>query len=346
MNEIEKSNFFEVERLKNALQLVTERLAAIESISQDAMFSIRPDGEVISWNAAAERLFGHRADAVIGQHMTMLAPPDKYAEQRNYLARGCSGETMSSVETTRLRKDGTLAHVSVTAAPLKAVDGSIIGVAVAMLDIGRRKEWECRQKLMTRELSHRVKNSFAVLQAILHSTLKTTPQPEDFARVFSSRLHSLAAAQDILTANDWKGVELGALARHQLAAYDRLDDVKLTISGPLIYLPPQYASPFGLIFNELAANALKHGAWSGPIGKVELNWRVEHELGSAAKLFVCWQERGGPKPAIHRQTGLGVVLIEKSLAGARVINAYETFGLTCSIELEIAPYTSMEQVEI
>jgi two-component system, chemotaxis family, CheB/CheR fusion protein len=346
MNRIEPREPTEVDRLKSALHCVRERLAAVELISQDAMMCIVPDGTIIAWNPAAEQLFGHEAKTVIGKNMRMLANPDKHAEQKDFLARGCRGETLNPVDTTRLRKDGTLVHISATASPLKAIDGSIFGVAVAMQDISRRKEWERRQKMMTRELSHRVKNSFAVLQAILHSTLKTTPQPEEFAKVFSSRLHSLAAAQDILTANDWKGVELGALARHQLASYDRLDDVKLTISGPEIYLEPHYASPFGLIFNELAANALKHGAWSSPVGKVELNWRVEHGKDTASKLFVRWQERGGPKPATHRPAGLGVVLIEKSLAGAEVVNSYETHGLTCTIELEIAPRASMEQSEI
>ena len=102
---------------------------------------------------------------------------------------------------------------------------------------------------MTRELAHRVKNSFAILQAILRSTLKTTSNPQDFAAKFSGRLHSLAAAQDVLTANDWRGAELGSLARHQLSAYIANEADRLLISGAEINLPAEYAAPFGLVFN-------------------------------------------------------------------------------------------------
>jgi two-component system, chemotaxis family, CheB/CheR fusion protein len=346
MNKINPHSSAEIDALKKALHDMSERLVVFESISQDAMICIAPDGVIIAWNPAAEKMLGYKAVEIIGQSIQLLANSEGHAQQKEYLARSSQGEILEPIDSVKLHKNGSLVQVSVTARPLRALDGSIFGRALVMQDISRRKEWERRQKLMTRELSHRVKNSFAVLQAILHSTLKTTPQPEEFAKVFSSRLHSLAAAQDVLTANDWKGVELGALARHQLASYDRLDDVKLTVTGPEIYLPPSYASPFGLIFNELAANALKHGAWSGPVGKVELSWRVEHGKDTTSKLFVSWQERGGPKPATHRKPGLGIVLIEKSLAGAQVLNSYEAHGLTCTIELEIEPHAHMEQVEI
>jgi PAS domain S-box-containing protein len=343
MAKIELQSPGDCDTLKAALHIANERLAAIALISQDAMLGLLPDGSITTWNPAAERLFGYTSGEAIGQNISILAKPDKHAEQSEFLARVLRGEDLGPLDTERLRKDGTLVDVSATASPVKAMDDSVVGVVVALQDLSRREEWEHRQKLMTRELTHRVKNSFAVLQSILHSTLKSTPVPEEFAKAFSSRLHSLAAAQDILTANDWKNMELGALARHQLSSYDKLDNVKLSITGPEVYLAPQYAQPFGLIFNELAANAYKHGAWSSPAGKVELHWRVERNQDAVSKLHVSWQERGGPKPPSHRLPGLGVVLIEKSLAGAQVVNAYETHGLTCTIELEIAPVTSVEQ---
>ncbi len=340
---IEPPELNDLEAAKAALHIANERLAIAASISQDALLSVTPDGEIASWNRAAERLFGYAATEAIGQNIAMLLSPDSQGEQLEFLSRVCAGETLGPEDTKRLRQDGTLIDVSISAAPVKSIDGSIFNVAVAIQDISRRKEWEVRQKSMTRELTHRVKNSFAILQSILHSTLKTSPQPKDFAKVFSSRLHSLAAAQDVLTANDWRGIELGALARHQLASYDKLDNVKLRITGPEIYLAPQYATPFGLIFNELAANAYEHGAWSSSNGKVDLSWYVESVLGSTMKLFVRWQERGGPKPSSHRTPGLGVVLIEKSLAGAHVVNIYEAQGLTCTIELDIAALSGLEQ---
>lgn len=341
--EIDKPVFTDLETAKAALHIANERLAIASSISQDALLSVEPDGQIVSWNPAAERLFGYMAVEAIGQNIAMLLGPDGQAEQLEFLSRVCAGETLGPEDTKRLRKDGILIDVSISAAPVKSFDGSIFNLAIAIQDISRRKESEVRLKSMTRELAHRVKNSFAILQSILHSTLKISPEPKEFAKVFSSRLHSLAAAQDVLSANDWRGIELGALARHQLAPYDKLDGVKLFITGPEVYLAPHYATPFGLIFNELAANAHEHGAWSKPSGKVNLHWRIEHQQDAISKLYVCWQERGGPKPSSHRPPGLGVVLIEKSLAGAQVLNSYEALGLTCTIELDIAPLSGLEQ---
>ena len=188
---------------------------------------------------------------------------------------------------------------------------------------------------MTRELAHRVKNSFAVLQAILRSTLKTTSNPQDFAAKFSGRLHSLAAAQDILTDNNWKGAELGSLARHLLSTYIVNEDTRLAISGPEINLPPDYAVPFGLIFNELATNALKHGALSVPGGKIDLSWRVEGKTGAGSNLILTWRELGGPKITSLEPRGFGSALIERSLAGAKVERLFDADGLICTVSLTL-----------
>ncbi len=339
---IKSDNHAKLECLQASQFIATERLAASALISQDAVIGLAPDGEIQAWNPAAVSLFGYLAEEAIGKNIAMLAPADRQGEQKDFLDHIIQGNIHGPVESTRLRKDGTMIHIASTAAPVHAMDGSVVGIWASIRDITARKETERHQKSMTRELTHRLKNSFAVLQSIMHSTLKTSPKPEDFARVFSRRLYSLSAAQDALTENDWRGIELGSLVRRQLAAYDKLDNVKLTIQGPEVYLAAHYASPFGLMFNELAANALKHGAWSWATGRVELNWRVESKSDGKSKLCVCWQERGGPKPPTRRPAGLGVVLIEKSLAGAQVVNTYEVQGLTCTIELDINPLKGLD----
>jgi PAS domain S-box-containing protein len=312
----------------------TARMAAVAAASHDALFGVTIEGHIEAWNPAAERLFGYTAAEAIGQHIRILAAPADHRDQRDILARACAGEAVPPYHARRLRKDGTFVEVSVALGPVKAPNGSVIAISYAMHDISERKEWEARQRLMTRELAHRVKNSFAILQAILRSTLKTSPSPEDFAAKFSGRLHSLAAAQDILTANDWKGAELGALARHLLLLYV-IEGERLTISGPEVNLPAEYAVPFGLIFNELATNALKYGALSNPNGKIELSWRIEHNGNAGSLLSLTWRERGGPKITSLDARGFGSALIEKSLAGARVERLFDAEGFICTIELTL-----------
>ena len=313
----------------------TARMAAVAASSQDALFGSTPEGYIEAWNPAAERLFGYTASEAIGRHVSMLAAPAEHQDQRDFLARACAGEAIGPFNAQRMRKNGSFVDVSIALAPVKAPNGSTTAISVAMHDISDRKEWEARQRLMTRELAHRVKNSFAILQAILRSTLKTSPDPEDFAAKFSGRLHSLAVAQDILTANDWKGAELGALARQLLSLYIVDEDGRLVISGPEINLPAEYAVPFGLIFNELATNALKYGALSAPNGKIELSWRVESDPNSGSVLSLTWRERGGPKITSLDSRGFGSALIEKSLAGAKVERLFDEEGFICRIELTL-----------
>jgi PAS domain S-box-containing protein len=310
----------------------TARMAAIASASQDALFGLTPDGTIEAWNPAAERLFGYTADEIVGQKVSVLADEEHRAEQERLLESLRVGESVGPLDTVRLRKNGTGFNASLSLAPVKAADGKVIGMSAAVHDISDRKEWEARQILMSRELAHRVKNSFAVLQSILRSTLKAARDPKQFAEAFSGRLHSLAAAHDILTANDWKGAELGALAQAQLGFYRESLPGRLAISGPLVNLPAHYAVPFGLILNELATNALKHGALSAPDGTVTLSWRIEPAAEQGRRLSVAWTETGGPDAAVRGPDGFGSTLIHKSLPDAKVIRVFGPDGLVCTVE--------------
>ena len=309
------------------------RMAAVALASHDALFGITLDGIVETWNPAAERLFGYSSSEIIGQHVRILAQPDRHEEQRDLIRRAHKNETVGPYDARRLHKNGSLVDVSVALAPVKAPDGGVISLSVAIHDIGDRKEWEERQRLMTRELAHRIKNSFAVLQGILHSTLRTARNPQEFADAFSGRLHSLSAAQDVLTDNNWKGAELGQLARRQLSVYIADGDKQIDIAGPEVNLPPEYATPLGLIFNELATNALKYGALSVPAGNIQLFWWVERHSKTKSKVSITWRERGGPEVTPPTAQGFGSVLIKRSFADAKVDNFFEPEGLTCKIEL-------------
>ena len=313
------------------------RMAVVAAASHGALFGVTLDGCIETWNHAAEKLFGYSVEEAIGQPVSILVDPGNREEQADIVQRACAGETVAPFDTRWLREDRTVVAVSVTIAPVKAQDGSVTSLSVVMRNVGDRKEWEARQKMMTRELAHRVKNSFAVLQSILRATLKASPDPHDFAEAFSGRLHSLAAAQDVLTATDWKFAELGALARHQLSTIALTEGERLSISGPPVYLPVENSVPLALNFNELATNAIKYGSLSTARGRIELSWRVENQEIGGRKLHLIWRERGGPKVAIPVRRSFGSKLIEQSLAGAVVERLFEPDGLTCQIEFAFMP---------
>ena len=110
--------------------------------------------------------------------------------------------------------------VRLRAAPILSPQKVPIGISATWRDITARKKSEEHEMLLKRELSHRVKNSLTVIQSIAQLTLRSTSEPEVFARAFQGRLQALARAHDILTTANWLGVEFGALA-HQSCTSSR-----------------------------------------------------------------------------------------------------------------------------
>lgn len=118
------------------------RLAAIVESSDDAIVSKGLDGIITSWNKAAERMFGYTANESIGQHITLIIPPDRRDEENNILARIGRGERIDHFQTVRRRKDGTLLDVSVTISPLRDLSGRVIGASKVARDITAEKRAE------------------------------------------------------------------------------------------------------------------------------------------------------------------------------------------------------------
>ncbi|HWH71764.1 MAG TPA: PAS domain S-box protein, partial [Candidatus Sulfotelmatobacter sp.] len=124
------------------LQQVQARLAAIVETSEDAIFSKSLDGTILTWNAGAERIFGYRAEEIVGQPITRLLPPELWAEEERILQRLQRGEPVAHSETVRLAKDGRALEVSLTVSPLKDAAGKVIGASKILRDITERKRRE------------------------------------------------------------------------------------------------------------------------------------------------------------------------------------------------------------
>lgn len=105
------------------------KLAAIVEGSEDAILSKNLDGVITSWNAAAERLFGYRADEIIGQPITTIIPLDRQSEEPGILDRLRAGESIGHYETVRVGKNGRRIDVLLTISPLRDSSGKIVGAS-------------------------------------------------------------------------------------------------------------------------------------------------------------------------------------------------------------------------
>ena len=117
-------------------------LAAIVSSSTDAIISKTCSGFVTSFNLAAERLFGYRAEEIIGQSIRILIPPDRQEEEDSILTLIVAGKRVEHYETVRLHKNGSPIHVSISVSPVRDAEGRIIGAAKIARDISERKRAE------------------------------------------------------------------------------------------------------------------------------------------------------------------------------------------------------------
>ena len=117
-------------------------LAAIVDSSDDAIVSKTLDGIITSWNKSAELIFGYTAEEAIGQHITLIIPPERRAEESDILDRLRRGERIDHFHTVRRRKNGTLLDVSLTISPVRDSSGRVIGASKVARDITAQKQAE------------------------------------------------------------------------------------------------------------------------------------------------------------------------------------------------------------
>ena len=123
--------------------LMQQRLASIVESSHDAILSMTVDGTVLSWNQAAERLFGYAAAEIVGRSLDPLLPPEIAEQEKAWIRpRILAGEHVDSRETVRVHKNGERIEVSSSVAPLRDASGAIVGMSSIMRDIRPHKEAE------------------------------------------------------------------------------------------------------------------------------------------------------------------------------------------------------------
>jgi len=132
-----------------------QRLAALVESSDDAIFSTTPEGHIASWNRAAEELYGYTESEILGKKYTVLIPLGLRREREAVHRRVLAGERFRSLETQRLKKDGTVLDVSLSVSPIVDASGAILGASSIARNITERK----RAELARDELSRRLLNA-------------------------------------------------------------------------------------------------------------------------------------------------------------------------------------------
>jgi two-component sensor histidine kinase len=212
-------------------------------------------------------------------------------------------------------------------APLLAADGRLIGAilletpgargrlaaetrplladlaAIAAEELARDRD-EAERESLVAELDHRVKNVLAVVQSLAAQSARKASSLESFLKTFAGRLKSMASAHQLLTATRWRGAGMRHIAAAELGG---LAPGQTRWQGPDLLLTPRAANAMSLALHELATNAVKFGALSTELGRVEVAWKPTAKGG----LELAWTESGGPAVAAPTRHGFGATLLEK-----------------------------------
>ncbi|WP_159726033.1 HWE histidine kinase domain-containing protein [Methylosinus sp. Ce-a6] len=273
------------------------------------------------------------------------APPPSFAEQKGLLYApadwerldAATRETLRTGESFELdlpahRADGAAIHVTIRGEAVRDERDAIVGLRSTIQDITERKQAQERVELLLREVTHRAKNLLTVVRAVARQTARKD-SPVAFAQRFDQRIAALGASHDLLVQNEWRGVELHALTRSQLAHFRDLFGSRIHIEGPTTIVKPGASQAIGMALHELATNAGKYGALSNDEGVAHIAFGVTSESGES-HFEMSWRESGGPPVAAPKRHGFGHMVIlqmAKHALGGRVTLDYASSGVVWSV---------------
>ncbi|MFL9828895.1 sensor histidine kinase, partial [Rhodoplanes sp. SY1] len=303
-----------------------------------------PTGRIVYGNDSVEKICGYdfsdfRCVQDYGKQQAVHPDGRPYRASEWPLARAITqGEIVEAEEIGITRSDGSRAFISVNAAPIRDEQGNIISAVVAFVDITERRrrdlektEEEEKRQLVMRELTHRIKNLFAVVQAMVRQIARNSDSVRAFEDGFTGRLQALSFAHDLLVGQNWQGAPIEDVIRAQLRAF--LDGAfsRVSLQGPPLWVNPAAAQHLGLAMFELATNAAKYGALSTQEGTVSVEW-----TDPADGFRLTWRESGGPPVCPPTRKGFGSVVLERMMAGwgATSVIDYAPAGLVWALRAD------------
>jgi len=312
----------------------------IENMPVGVLLAEAPSGRIVMQNDRVAQILGQDATAARGtdEYGIFVSTYEDGTEvdPKNYpLARVMARECNSAYMEVRFhRSDGERRWVSIVAEAFLDEREELSGAVVIVTDISDRKRAEVEQSILNREMSHRLKNTLSMVQAIATQTLRNVTERE-YVQSFQQRIQALSTAHDILL-NEHRDEapirDVISKTLQRLAPPDRIE-----IKGPDTIVGPKGTLSLSLLLHELGTNAVKYGSLSNDGGRVAIRWEISG-VGEDAVFELIWKESGGPPVEPPSQKGFGSKLINMGLVGAGGVEVnYDRTGfntkMTASLKL-------------
>ena len=300
--------------------------------SGTAIWQLDPRTGELRWQGAVAQTFGADFATVLtglGGVFDRM-PPEDAETVRATLEESIAGGTPYAVEHRYMHPERGLRWIAARGDwDVWADDAKLTGVSI---DITEQKSRQENANLLMRELHHRMRNLFATVSAIISLTRHAAHDVDDYVDRIGSRLDALNRAQNVLLGANFMTGSMHALLREVQASFPRV-----RWSGPDLLLPENALVAMALLFNELATNAVKHGALTVEEGCVEVEWTQDPE-GADPRLFrLRWTESGGSGDVVAPdRTSFGTLLMDRSVRnnlGGTIERRWEPGGLVVDITL-------------
>lgn len=267
-------------------------------------------GKVVYLNDAARTMMGIVKGAALPEDVEQyIAEQDRPLFRAEIKPLVKAGESCERELRLRNFETGEIFPALYTMFPMRSEDGELSGFGVVTKDITERKEEEERRGHIMSEAAHRMKNTLAVIEAIVSQTLRNATSLAEGRESISRRVHALARAQDLLTAAEGSTADIISVIESALLPHDPGND-RIRFAGPSHRLSPQQSLGLSLAIHELATNAAKYGALKGETGNVRIDWAVSRE----GDFTLEWQESGGAPVVTPSSTGFGSKLVRHLVA--------------------------------
>jgi PAS domain S-box-containing protein len=303
------------------------------------VWSTLPDGYHDYYNDQWYEFTGVPAGSTDGEAWNgMFHPEDQeraWARWRHSLATGEPYE----IEYRLRHRSGAYRWTLGRAQPVRDTDGRIIRWIGTCTDIDEAKRTAEQKELLGRELSHRIKNIFAVVSGLIALSARQHPEAKGFAADLRERIAALGRAHELVRPDTEEGgpvpgrTTLRAMMADLFRPYLAFDDGRIAIEGTDVAIDDRGATSLALLFHELATNAVKYGSLSSLSGTVTISIQS-----ADSGVLVVWRETGGPIIAEPPgKTGFGTRLAEISVVqqlGGRLHKAWDREGLVVTISLD------------
>ena len=314
--------------------VVAAEMTRMAMVFTDAKEAADP---IIFANASFLSLTGYERAEVLGQSFNFLMGRGADPEAMAQIEAAFDGSSKTDPEIRYRRKDGTHFYATVFISPVRDESGAIVQHFISFADVTKHNDEQARCKLLIDELNHRVKNSLSTMQSIVGQAFRSSATTEAMRNAIEDRLFGLARGHDLLTRENWQTVGLYDLVDAVLEPFRTKNDcaARLRITGSNVRLPPKTTLALCIALNELAMNAVKHGALSNDDGSIDIAWTRE-STSEGDRLRLRWEEKGGPPVTSPSHRGFGSQVLERGIPLELEASVHFDFpreGVVCMIDI-------------